>query len=97
MRSNAFCSTLLGLVLCTAAAMVAKAQRPAADTGVIDVTLPPGAEIAINGTQYGARGHFELKPLETKWLYAYDVMARFRGGETAQRDAESEEDGRKHE
>ncbi len=64
---------------------VAMAQQPAADAGVIDVTLPAGATIAINGTDYGDERHFEMKPLDPKWLFPYEVVARFRGGETVER------------
>jgi WD40 repeat protein len=72
---------VLGLLLLPAAS----AQQPPADTGVLDVTLPPGAEVSINGTNYGAERHFEMRPLEKRWLYPYDIVARFRGGETVQR------------
>jgi WD40 repeat protein len=61
------------------------AQQPAADTGVLDVTLPAGAEVTVNGTSYGAERHFEMKPLQSDRLYPYDVVARFRGGATMER------------
>ena len=61
---------------------IAVADQPPADTGVLDVTLPSEAMIAINGTNCGAERHFEMKPLEAKWLYPYEVEVRFRNGAT---------------
>ncbi len=77
--------SLASFVFLVAPGAMAVAQEPAAGTGVLDVSLPPGAAIVINGTDYGDRRHFEMRPLDGKWLYPYDVVARFRGGETVQR------------
>ena len=67
---------LASLVFFVAPVATGNAQELAANTGVLDVTLPSEATISINGTNYGDRRHFEIKPLESSRLYAYEVVAK---------------------
>ena len=85
MRQPARFCAMLGLVLVMFEASVADEPQPPADTGVLDVTLPAGASISVSGNEFGDQRHFEMKPLDPKWLYPYEVVARLRGGETVQR------------
>ena len=69
MRSFRQLLLLLSLLASCLPADVAVAREPAADTGVLDVTLPAGATISLNGTGSGDRRHFEMGPLEAGRLY----------------------------
>ena len=74
--------TGLVLLLCDPA----PAGQPPADIGVLDLTLPPGATITINGTDYGTERHFEMRPLDgngstlTRWSLGFGAARPHNAG-----------------
>jgi WD40 repeat protein len=85
MRSRVRSAITTACVVLLFAATALAGDQPPADTGVLDVTLPPDATLTINGEDFGDQRHFEMKPLDPKWLYPYELVTRFRGGESVQR------------
>ena len=51
----------------------------------IDAALPPGTTISIDGVDRGERRHFELKTPADGRLTAFNLLARFPDGKTAER------------
>lgn len=88
--ANFCCPTAIVLLVVAAIASSAVAQQPAGpalprDTAVLELSLPTGASIVMNGADYGARRRFELKPLEPGRIYEYTIMIGFRDNQLVER------------
>src|SRR5262245_29624091 len=55
------------------------------DTVILELEVPAGAEVRIDGKETGMRRRFEYRPLLPGEMAAHEVEATFQGGEKAKR------------
>jgi WD40 repeat protein len=58
----------------------------APDRAALEVEVPPGAKVSVDGQDAGGRRRFEYRGLEAGRRYRHKVEVRFAGGATAARD-----------
>jgi len=81
----ALCLVSVGLVRPSASAADENGVEVAPDTCILELRLPKGATVTVDGRDYGAKHRLAFRGLRLEQVYAAKVVARFRDGGGAER------------